>query len=480
MMRNAVNINWRYLIVYAASLVMEGSWIYAFLLMLNSSTVDNRLWVPALVLVFPVSWAFHKLLQNLRWHKVPVFIVSWLVWLIVLLLLVKIQLFPDSEWGGSDWLLAVPRAIVQIIYTFSPELLLLISSAVIWWLGKRMADRGVKFTGVVTGFQFGLIMLLMTFFFAYMLDVSIAHSVIIVIVFFLCALLGISLAHAKENTGWFSTGMNRGQWTGLLLVAIALVLLLGLFIGLVVSADLLHMIVAAIKWIGAWITKIVLFLVSLIPFSDHGELVPPEAMQPQMGASEQYELWKMPENIRAILRIIWAVVFGGIIVIALWQISSQIFKWMRRRLSSMSGDEIEPLRGAFKADIIGLFRFIAGKLRSIFRSVFKRRKADVLPENISVRQIYRHFLRWARSRGYPRHMAQTPYDFLAVMNDIVPERRTELHLITEYYVNARYGRSVPTGADVSQLADDWKKIKKSRVKRPKEEQTDVQGENENG
>jgi hypothetical protein len=479
-MKNTLNINWRYLIVYAASLVMEGCWIYAFLLMLNSSTVDNRLWVPALVLIFPVSWVFHKLLQNLHWHKVPVFIVSWLVWLIVLLLLVKFQLFPDSEWAGSDWLLAVPRAIVQVIYTFSPELLLLIASAVIWWLGKRMADRGVKFTGIVTAFQFGLIMLLLTFLIAYLLDISVAHSIVIVIVFFMCALLGISLAHAKENTGWFSSGINRGQWTGLLLVAIALVLILGLLVGLVVSADLLHIIVAALKWVWAWIMKILLFLASLFPFSDQSGIVPPEAMQPQMDVPDMVELWKMPENLRAILRIIWAVVFCGIIVIALWQISSQIFKWVRRRLANMSGDEIEPLRGAFKADIIGLFRFIAGKFRTMFRSVFKRRKADVLPENMSVRQIYRHFLRWARSHGYPRHIAQTPYDFFSVMKDVVPERREELSLITEYYVNARYGGSVPAGAGLSQLADDWKRIKKSRVKRPKEEQTDVQGENENG
>lgn len=479
-MKKVVNINWRHLIVYAASLVMEGCWIYALLLLLNSATVDNRLSVSVLLLVFPASVVFHKLLQNLHWHKAPFFIISAFVWLIALLLLVKFQLFPDNEWANSEWLLALPRAIVQIIYTFSPELLLLVASAVIWWLGKRMADRGAKFTGAVTGFQFGLIMLLLTFYIAYLLDVSSMHSVIIVLVFFLCALLGISLAHAKENTGWFSSGINRGQWTGLLLVTIALVLLLGLLVGLVISADLLHVIVAALKWVGAWIMKILLFLASLIPFSDQGELPPPDAMQPQMDVPEYVELWKMPETVRTVLRIIWAVVFGGIIVVAFWQISSQIFKWVRRRLSSMPGDEIEPLQGAFKADIIGLFRFIARKVLGMLRSVFKRRKAAVLPESMSVRQTYRHFLRWARSRGYSRHIAQTPYDFLTVMKDVIPERQAELRLITEYYVSTRYGDSVPTVADISQIDDDWKRIKKSRVKKPWEEQTDVQGESENG
>lgn len=479
-MSATVNINWRQVFIYITTIIMESCWIYTLLLVLNSATVDGRLSVPGIMLVFPVAVIFHKLLQSLHWHKVPFLIVSWLVWLIVLLMLVKFQLFAGTGWSQPDWLLSVPRAIGQLIYTFSPELLVFISSAVVWWLGKRLAYRGVKFAGVVTEFQFGLIALLLAFYIGYLLDVSDPHSVIIALVFFLCALLGISLAHARENTGWFSSGLNRGRWIGLLLITIALVLLLGLLVGLVISADLLHVIVAAFKWVWVWIMKALLFLASLLPSLESGELPPPDMMPAQPDTPEQYEIWKIPESVRTVLRIIWAVVFLGIVVLALWQISSQIMKWMRRRFSNMSGDEIESLRGAFREDILSLFRFIANKIRSLLRSGLRRRREAFAPETRSVRQIYRHFLRWTSSRGYPRHSAHTPYDFLGVMKGVVPEHQTELHTLTQHYVNVRYGMSVPTGDDIRQLTDNWHRIKKSRVKRQKEENNDVQGESENG
>lgn len=266
---------------------------------------------------------------------------------------------------------------------------------------------------------------------------------------------------------------------GLLLITIALVLLLGLLVGLIISADLLQVIVAAFKWVWAWIMKALVFLMSLLPSPDPVELPPPDIMPAQPDMPEQYEIWRIPESLRNILRIIWVVVFLGIIVLALWQISSQIFKWMRRRLSDTSGDEFETLRGAFKDDILGLFRFITRKIRDLLRFIVKRRREAVAPENMSVRQIYRHYLRWTRSHGYPRQSAYTPYDFFAVMKDVVPERQTEMRVLTQHYVSARYGTATPTGDDIRQLTDNWRKIKKSRVKRPKEEQTDLQGESEN-
>jgi hypothetical protein len=62
----------------------------------------------------------------------------------------------------------------------------------------------------------------------------------------------------------------------------------------------------------------------------------------------------------------------------------------------------------------------------------------------------------------------------------MPERQSELFLLTQHYVSARYGVSTPTGDEIRQLAGDWKIIRKTRVKRPKEEQTDLQGEDEHG
>ena len=480
MIKATVSTDWRQFAVYTAIMVMEGCWLYTLLSVINNATVDGRVSVFGVLAVFPVSVIIHKLLRNIHLHKVPLFIISWLAWLAGMLLLVKFQLFAAMAWSQVDWLLAVPRAIGNVIYTFSPELLILLSSAAIWWLGGNLAGKGVRFDQTVTRFQFGLIMLLLALYISYAVDVSIEHSVPVALIFFFCGLAGISLAHTRENAGWSASRLYRGRWSVLLMTAIILVLLLGLLIGLIISADLLHVIVAAIKWVWAWIMHAILYIMSLIPMPGAGDLPPPEVVPPQIEAPEDIQLWRIPESVRAVLRIIWAVMFLGVIVIALWRVSSQILGWMRRRLSTINGEETEPLKGAFKEDLINLFRFIAGRIKDFLRALSVRRAGTSAPENITIRQMYRQFLRWAGSHGYPRHSAQTPYDFLTIMKEAVPEYQPELLLLTQQYVSARYGGSIPANEDMQQLTYNWRRIKKYRLKKPEEEQPELQGESENG
>jgi hypothetical protein len=479
-MKATISIDWRQVAVYTAVVIMEVCWLYALLSVINNASVDGRISVFGVLAVFPVAVIFHKLLRSVRLHKILLSMVSWIAWLAGMLLLVKFQLYAETAWLQVDWLLAVPRAIGNVIYTFSPELLLLLSSAVTWWLGGNLANKGVRFDHTVTRFQFGLIMLLLALYISYVVDVSVEHSVPVALVFFLCGLSGISLAHTRENTGWSASRLYRGRWSVLLMAAIILVLLLGLLIGLVISADLLQVIVAAVKWVWAWIMHAILFLISLIPMPDGGDLPPPEMVPPQMEAPEHVQLWRIPDSVRAVMRIIWAVVFIGIIVIALWRMSSMILQWMRRRLSNINGEEIEPLQGAFKEDLINLFRFIGRKIRNLLQILSMRRPGAAAAENITIRQMYRQFLRWAGSHGYPRHSAQTPYDFLTVMKEAVPEHQPELLLLTQHYVSARYGRSIPADEDIQQLTYNWHRMKKYKLKKPEEEQPELQGESENG
>ena len=142
-MKATISIDWRQVAVYTAVVIMESCWVYALLSVINNAAADGRVSVFGVLLVFPVSVIFHKLLQSVRLHKAFLSIVSWLAWLAGMLLLVKFQLFAGTAWSQVDWLLAVPRAIGNVIYAFSPELLILLSSAVIWWLGGNLAKQGV-------------------------------------------------------------------------------------------------------------------------------------------------------------------------------------------------------------------------------------------------------------------------------------------------------------------------------------------------
>ncbi|MEJ2740437.1 MAG: DUF4129 domain-containing protein, partial [Dehalococcoidia bacterium] len=157
-----------------------------------------------------------------------------------------------------------------------------------------------------------------------------------------------------------------------------------------------------------------------------------------------------------------------------------ILRWMRRRLSNINGEETEPLKGAFKEDLMNLFRLIAGRIRDFLRALSLRRAKASVPENMTTRQMYRQFLRWTRSHGYPRRSTQTPYDFLTVMKKAVPEYQPELLLLTQHYVSARYGGLIPAEEDMQKLINNWHRIKKYKLKKPEEEHSELQGESENG
>jgi len=460
--------DWRQVILYIVNIGMGACWLYALLTLLNKQVADGRLSVLGLLLVYPLAFGLNKLLRQLQWPKVCLRSISWLAWLVGMLLIVKVQLFSDVGLLNPVWLMALPQAIGQIIYTFKPELLILVSSAVMWWLGRRLAYLRINFAALVTEFQFGLAILLITFFVVSQLRVDLADSVPITLIFFLFALLGISIAHAQEGTGWLS-GLYQGHWSGLLLLSISLILILGLLIGSLVTPDLLQLILAGLKWIWGLILKVIAFIASLFPEPEPGELPPPMPV-PEVEPSEGFKLWTMPEWMRGGLSLGLTILWGGLILVALWRISSQIFGWLRRRLTSMAGAEFEPLPGAFKADFLSLLKRILLKLLG-FKVPLRlaRKSSSILPEIASVRQIYRQLLRWAAAGGYPRHISQTPYEYLYILQGLLPEAQVDLDFITHQYVSTRYGASLPTEDALHQLRQSWHKISQNRLKSPSSE-----------
>jgi len=458
-----VKADWRAGILAAIFIVMEGCWLYVFMSLLNSRVAEGRLSVWGLLLVLPLAFAINSLLFRLRWPALARHAVSWLSWAAAVPVLVKIQLFNSLDWLDVAWLLALPEALGQILYTFRPELLILIGSAIIWWLGRRLAIHQIDFAASVGELQFGLAILALTFLLRSWLDVDLAHQVPVSVTFFLFALLGVSVAHTYEGAGWLS-GTDRGQWSGLLIVSIGLVVLLGALLVVAVSPEMIAAVLSVIKRIWEFILKVIMFLVSLIPEPEPAEL-PPGLQMPEMGAPEDSGWLVMPESLRNILRLGWNILVLGSILFALGRLLTQMFDWLRRRLASTAGAEVEPLRGAFRFDLLRLLRGILSKLFGFRLSLRPRqRSGSIVPEVASVRQIYRQLLEWGAAGGHPRQVSQTPDEYSSVLSRLLPEAGLALDSITRHYVSSRYGLLAPAGAELEQLRQRWCELKQNRIK----------------
>jgi hypothetical protein len=452
--------DWRKVIIYFTVIGVEGCWLYALTVLLNKQVAGGLLSVPGILLIYPLAFIVNLLLYRLKWPGFFLTCISWVLWAISLLVSVKVQLAGNLAWSDTAWLLAVPRAIADVIYSFRPELLVLLLTAVMWWLGRRLSRSNITFGATVSEFQFGLVMLVIVFFIASQFDTGLGNPVPLALLFFLFALVGISVAHALEGTSWLA-GLYKGRWSGLLLLSIGAVIVLGLIVSAIFTPDVLNAIWSAIKWVWAiiWgiILKIMDFLMSLLPGSEPklDEIPPMPTMPP--AAPEEAARWSMPDWLRNGLRIFWIAIMLGVVIFALWRISSDIFRWLRRKQAGRGGAEFEPLRGAFRNDLLGLIKRIIARIKKLFRPGV--RTAPERAEIATVLQIYHRFLRWAAAGGHSRQVSQTPYEFGYSLAGLMPEAVADINLVTQEYVKARYGAWVSSPDELNDLNRAWDRVK---------------------
>jgi hypothetical protein len=449
-------------LIYITLFGMETCWLYAALNAANQS-VGGVLYVPFLLVALFLSLGISALLKLLPWPKIVLTILSWIIWPAAFLLMVKYQLFALSGFSDSVWLSAIAHAFSQIFYTFEAPLLIFISTAVMWWLGRRMAYFKADFSTAVTETQLGVVILALVYFSAYQLKLEQSGSTGVALIFFFLALVGISLSHARGDS-WLSSS-HKKHWLGITLVLIGLILVFGLVASYIFTPDLIQVFINAAKWVWSLIERLIAFFASLFPPSTHTspEMSPlPTMTSPDTETSGGIH-W--PEWLRPSLLLVWEILIVGLIIVAVWRVTSEIFHWLQRHAPS-GGDEVESLKGGFWTDFLAFFKNLVYRLLKIQR---KPREDDGLknlpPQVVSVRQLYAQFLHWTSSKGHPREKFQTPEEYREALYRLMPEMEKNLDLITREYMNVRYGSGIPTDDKLVELKNCWHDLKKEGFKK---------------
>jgi len=75
-----------------------------------------------------------------------------------------------------------------------------------------------------------------------------------------------------------------------------------------------------------------------------------------------------------------------------------------------------------------------------------------------IRQVYAELMELCMNLGHPRADAETPLEFIIVLNRLFPELHPEVTLITEAYNDVRYGQLPETQQEVEDIESAWKKV----------------------
>jgi len=378
-------------------------------------------------------------------------------------------LYPHSPvWG--DWLLAVYRSLRDSV--FSPELMVFLLTAFLWWRGLALAQRRLDSASVAFRFRLGVVLLAIT--------TGIAGSMLawpyhqLVFLFFFVSLLGIALARADEvgqqyggrrtpfGVGWFAI-MAVVSGLILALAAVLTSIMTGKTLGRVLLPVLrvLQITVFVLVYALAWLAQLLIQpIVVLLERFEIGRALADVFDQIELptfstdGTEPGQPL--LTEGQVEIIRLA-AAVLGAVVVILLVAVSlSRLRKMSQGRTDGVRESVWEGIR--FKPALEGLLTAGRQRLQDV-RDALSNSGVSQLFAALTIRRTYAHMASLASRLGHPRQVDETPYDYLPTLKRVFPQTQAEVQLITESYVLAHYGELPERTEDLARVRSAWDQIK---------------------
>ena len=340
-------------------------------------------------------------------------------------------------------------------------ILTLICSGFVWLRGWYLAGKRVDLKGMACAFQTGLVVFLVVLPFLGVLGLGAGKSWLLVSGFFVFGLGGMWLA--GRTAGEPGAGQSSGTWFVLVVLALSGVLVLGFAVWSLVDRELLEILVRPFVWLWERFADLMKYISTLMP-------KPKPMALPQHGAAAPNLALPTEKNplldlawLRHVAEFVFIAATSAIVGMALFRTLTDLVAWLRRKFARNVNVAVTSSDYGFLDDLKALFLALFSWLAKLMSFLWKRpeKGPEVSPEAKTVREIYRRFLIWGRSKGTPRETGTTPYEYQARMSLVLPERRDDLSLLTEAYVLVRYGGVIPGPELIRLVRAAWRKIKSS-------------------
>jgi hypothetical protein len=75
-----------------------------------------------------------------------------------------------------------------------------------------------------------------------------------------------------------------------------------------------------------------------------------------------------------------------------------------------------------------------------------------------IRRIYARLMELASKLGEPRPPAYTPLEFLPILENLIPEGKADIQVITDAYLRVRYGELPETNQEINRVEEAWEQV----------------------
>jgi hypothetical protein len=386
--------------------------------------------------------------------------------LLSIVLVLRFHVYAGLGLQGSEYLLMPFRHLTEVTVVMPSSWFTVMVLVYLWARAVHLANRSLSSESVGFSFRSGVVILIAS---ALLIRIFTKLDVSgFVIPYFFLALLAVALSRIDEvrllpNS---SKAPFTGFWVGSTVAAVAILTFLGLLVAAFFAGGGLS---AVLRWlspvflvlqiviagIGAFFLLVLDWMGQLIVFA-------PPAPPADSGSQTR------PLILGILQAVITLIIPVSIIALVL------LFTW-RRLQRGRHGKGLEEAReslftvGAVAHNLRAMLQEGMGRLAELIGLVGRFGPSSRFLAAVSIRRIYANLVRLATELGYPRSEAQTPYEYLVVLSEALPEFGAEVELITEAYVNAHYGQVPDTREELRRIQDSWERVKagSTRKRKPK-------------
>ena len=469
----------------AALLFMESSVLAAFFVPVTAAHAHHRA-LPALAGIAGLVGLAHLATQALPRTDLTLgrqrVLMAGLI-LLTTLGVIRFHVFGEYGLGDLAWARAFARDWAELLGRLSAAPLALAVVWICWWRGIHLAYRELSLQSV--SFSFRLDMLWMVVAGIFWGPERAAGIALLVYLYFFFAIVAMALARVDEiagegdgddqpfGVGWLSIMLG----SGLLVVGLGWILArfyspagfarLGEwlrpvkdFVGPLAYAGLLLL--------GRLLGPILEFLLMVLQrlmlglFARLEEFAGAEFLRFEPPAVEQAA--PAEGGFPWVEVITWSVI-GVLILLALIGLALSLRKMRQRQAALRPGEQHRLLGGReWREDLLDGLRAGAGRITEALGRLAGRSLGMELYAALSIRAIYANMSRLARRRGYPRHRAHTPYEYLPALRLAFAGAADEdLVRITEAYVGVHYGEFPSTLQELRDIRACWERVRGSQA-----------------
>jgi hypothetical protein len=394
------------------------------------------------------------------------------VLLLGMYLLLSILVYPDMELGFVEIIERTLISLENILEIIPEGFIVILMCIYLWWRGLAISSMGTleirsterKFRiGILTLAAFGIIFR----------GKQIDYLISALPIFFASGLLAV----AFSRTSSLGRGITayRLPYTGRWFLGISIITSLTIGAGIITSQLLRSKAAYAFyEFISQYFDKFLTFLeILLLPVVEIfvflaekvidflSRYIDPDSIKgivnqfqeqptPELPFEQGEPAFQLPPE--AIAAIVLLVLAG--LVVLLVRRANQQQRYAVPMIEDVGDTVREPERLRTR------FRKWLDQVREGFETIQQFGFGRRMIAATMIRRIYTYLLQTAADLGHPRHIAETPYEFQQKLSQIFPHHKEEIGLITNAYVQVRYGEIPEEERIISKVKDAWDSIEK--------------------